>query len=95
MKLKLSPRAKNDLAEIYDYIAQDNAAAAKRVAKRLREQMKYIMRHPKIAPGRDYIIKGLRALPVDSYMIYYLLENSEIKIIRVLHATQDVQNKLP
>ena len=69
-------------------------ATAKRVAKRLRNQMKYILRHPKIAPKRDHLRKGLHILPVDSYIIYYLPEAAEIKIVRVLIAAQDVQDKL-
>jgi plasmid stabilization system protein ParE len=37
MKLKYTPRAKLDLAEIHDYIAQENPQAARRVIQLIRK----------------------------------------------------------
>lgn len=52
MKLRYTPRAKLDIAEIHDYIAQDNPQAAKRVILLIRKAAESLPQILKSA-GRD------------------------------------------
>lgn len=94
MNFNISPQAAMDLEAIYAFIAEDNVAAAKRTIKRIKEQFKYVLKFPTIGPSREYIRKHLRCLPVDNFVLYYLLSKHEITLVRVLRAAQDVEGKL-
>ena len=40
---------------------------------------------------RDHLVPGLRALFFRDYVIYYMINDSEIIIVRVLHGSRDVE----
>ncbi len=46
MKLRYTPRAKLDLAEIHDYIAQENSQAARRVISTIRKAAEALLQSP-------------------------------------------------
>lgn len=48
MKLRYTPRAKLDLAEIHDYIAQENPQAARRVILLIRKAAETLPQKPQI-----------------------------------------------
>ena len=58
MKLRYTPRAKLDLAEIHDYIAQENAQAARRVIQLIRKAAETLPQNSQI--GRVGRIAGTR-----------------------------------
>ena len=57
MKLRYTPRAKLDIAEIHDYIAQENSQAAKRIILLIRKAAESLPQNPQV--GR---IAGTREL---------------------------------
>lgn len=88
MKLRYTPRARSDLAEIHDYIAQENPAAAKRVITLLRETAQTLVSHPMTGPpGR---VAGTRELAVGRFpfVLAYRLTADEIHILSVIHTAR-------
>ena len=91
----LTPRAKQDVNDIWDYIANDNIEAADRVLDALDNAMIKLAKNPGIGHRRDELTdKRHRFLLVYSYLIVYRHETKPLQIIRVLHAARDVQSIL-
>jgi antitoxin ParD1/3/4/toxin ParE1/3/4 len=91
----LTPAARADLTEIFDYIAQDSRDAAHRVLKELRAAMKKLAHMPEMGHyRRDLVSEPLRFWPVYSYLIIYRPEARPIQVVRVLHGARDVRSIL-
>jgi plasmid stabilization system protein ParE len=91
----LTPRAKQDLNEIWDYIADDDIEAADRVLDALEAAIGKLARSPGIGHWReDLTDKRHRFFLVYSYLIIYRHETKPLQIIRVLHAARNVQSIL-
>jgi toxin ParE1/3/4 len=88
MKLRYTPRAKLDLAEIHDYIAQENPPVARRIILRIRSAAKTLLQNSQI--GRIGRIAGTRELTVGSFpfMLAYRIESEEIQILAVVHTAR-------
>ena len=78
MKLRYTPRAKLDLAEIHDYIAQENTQAARRVLQLIRKAADTLLKNSQL--GRTGRIAGTRELTVGRFpfMLAYRIEAEEI-----------------
>ena len=91
----LTPRAQQDVSDIWDYIADDNIDAADRVLEALERAMLKLAKNPGIGHWREELAdKRHRFLLVYSYLIVYRHETKPLQIIRVLHAARDVQSIL-
>lgn len=88
MKLRYTPRAKLDIAEIHDYIVQENPHAAKRVIQLIRKAAETLPQNPHI--GRVGRIAGTYELSVSRYpfMLAYRIEPVEIQILAVVHTAR-------
>ncbi len=88
MKLRYTPRAKSDLEEIHDYIAQENSQAARRVLVIIRKAAEMLLLNPLLGrPGR---ISGTRELSVGRFpfMLAYRVEANEVQILSVIHTAR-------
>ena len=91
----LTPRARQDLNDIWDYIANDNIEAADRVLDALDNAMLKLAKNPGIGHRRDELTdQRHRFLLVYSYLIVYRHETKPLQIVRILHAARDVQSIL-
>lgn len=86
MKLRFTPRATRDLAEIADYLRNRNPAAAPAVRASIRS-LQNLTLFPAI--GRPQKVEGVRKLltPKYRYLIYYAIEDEaeEIVILTIQH----------
>ena len=46
---------------------------------------------PGIGAARDYVRPGLRMITRRKYVVYYVVGDKEIAVIRVLHGSRDVE----
>ena len=89
----LTPSAKRDVNDIWDYIARDNIEAADRVLDDLESAMVKLAKNPGVGHWREELAdKRHRFLLVYSYLIVYRHEAKPLQIVRVLHAARDVQS---
>lgn len=87
----LTRRARDDLLEIWDYIAQDNPDAADRVIADMRGAMQRLADFPGTGHVReDLADETLRVWPVYSYLIIYRPETRPLQIIRVVSGYRDL-----
>jgi toxin ParE1/3/4 len=89
MKIQWSSTAVADLESIREYIANDSPAAARRVAKRIKEAVNRLSNFP--LSGRAGRVPGTRELviPGTSYIAAYTIQGNEVLIAAVLHGHQN------
>lgn len=86
------PLARDDLNEIWEYIAQDNLNAAENLVERIEELCQLLAQHPHLGRRREELAAGLRSFPAGSYIIFYQLITDGIEIVRVLHSSRDIDS---
>lgn len=91
----LTPRAEQDVSDIWDYIAGDSIEAADRVLKALEKGLYRLAKSPGIGHMREELAdRRHRFFLVYSYLIVYRFETKPLQVIRVLHAARDLQSLL-
>jgi addiction module RelE/StbE family toxin len=88
MNVVFSPQAREDLREIFIYIAEDSPAAARLVLTRIKERVKELKDNPHIGrPGR---VPGTRELVITKtpYLAPYHVVDDAIQILRVYHGSR-------
>lgn len=89
MRLEWRPRALADLQALRAYIAREQPAAARRVARRILAAAELLLVYPEL--GRAGRVLGTRELAVahTPYLLIYRHQSDTVTIIRVLHGAQD------
>jgi toxin ParE1/3/4 len=88
MILVWSPSAKQDVAALFEYVAEDNPDAANRILDRIADSVEQLLSHPSMGrPGR---VPGTRELIVarTPYIVPYRVTGREIEILRVYHSAR-------
>ncbi len=93
-KLTFSPKSRQDLLEIGDYIARDSRANARRFVARLIEQCQRIGKTPLGYASREDLAPGLRMAALGRYVIFFRIIDGEIRIERVLHGARNLPTVL-
>jgi len=86
------PLARRDLNEIWEYIAQENLDAAERLVERIEELCALLAERPQLGRRREELAPGLRSFPAGSYFIFYQPIADGIEVVRVLHASRDIDS---
>lgn len=100
-RINYSAEAKQDLRDIYSYIAfellePDTASGqTQRIMDTVLTLNEMPMRHT-LYEDEPWHSLGLRYLPVDNYVIYYLPDKSthSVDIIRIMYSGRDAKNQL-
>lgn len=93
--------ARQDLRDIYEYIAYEllvpeiASGQVDRIMKAARSLEQMPMRY-RLYEEEPWHSQGLRFLPVDNYLIFYLSDetNNVVNIIRVMYGGRDVKKQL-
>ncbi len=87
MKLRFTPRAARDLAEIAEYLLTRNPSAALAVRDAILRSLQNLTLFPAI--GRLQNVEGVRKLvtPKYRYLVYYMIDEGaeEIVILTIQH----------
>lgn len=84
---RVSPRAKQDLDEIWLYIAEDNVEEADKMMDAFHAKFRLLASQPILGKDREDLAPALRFFPVGKYLIFYRAENG-VDIYRVLQGNQ-------
>jgi toxin ParE1/3/4 len=89
MTLRFTPRARNDLRDILEYIAKENPAAADRVRRAFLDAAKLVATRPHLGL-RNAKIPELRSRLVARYpyRIHYRVEDADVWIIHIRHSAR-------
>lgn len=91
-QLRISPRAREDLLEIWSYIAEDSEENADGFIDKIHETMELLAGQPGLGRHRDELAPGIQSFPVGRYIIFYRVLSNAIEIVRVLHGARDIEN---
>ncbi|WP_394753870.1 type II toxin-antitoxin system RelE/ParE family toxin [Crenothrix sp.] len=93
-RLLQRPEAESDLDEIWWHIAQNNPNNADSFLDRIQKQCVVLVDFPNMGTSRDEVTKGLRSHPVGNYLIFYFPLEDGIELVRVFHASRDIDSLL-
>lgn len=88
MKVRYTPRARDDLQAIYFYLDQVSPSGAKSVKQTLERRIRLLGDIPFIAPATDE--PGVYELSIVRYRykVYYRVENDEVRIVHIRHTSR-------
>ena len=90
MVVRRRPLAADDIAEIWDHIADDSLRAADRWIDQLDEQFELLATQPLMGRTRDKLAPGLCSFPFGRYVIFYAPIEGGIDVVRLLHSARDL-----
>jgi len=96
VRLRWTPRAQEDVLDIYETITADSLSAAERIFDKIEESANLLANHPRIGSRRAEIADDARVMVVGNYLIFYrtLPDDEgvvdEVEITRVVHGHQDL-----
>jgi plasmid stabilization system protein ParE len=91
---QLTPRALNDLENIWNFISDDDTAAADRVESAILDACSRLSKHPRLGSKR----KEISPLPVrfwtvtqfPNFIVVYRPETKPLQVVAILHAKRDI-----
>ncbi len=89
----LSPAARLDLFDIWEYIAENDIEAADRVRDEIYEAILRVIMMPTIGHLREDLAddETLRFWPIRHYLIIYRPDSQPLEIVRVLSGRRDLK----
>lgn len=89
LELLASPKAVEDLGDIWEWIANDNPGAADCTLVELHRTFRLLAETPEMGRVRDEVIPGIRSFPKGRHVIFYRVRGETLEIVRVLHGSRD------
>ena len=80
-----SPRAAEDIIELWANIAIDDPAAADRMLDAIEDKLSKLAANPRLGPARPDTAKHFRLSPIRRYIILYRALPDGIEVVRVVH----------
>lgn len=90
-QLGFAPEALRDLRDIAGYIAEDNPDRAMTFVAELEAKAAEAAARPDSFRERRDLSPGLRAIGHGRYIIFFRNLTDEVRIVRVVHGTRDLQ----
>lgn len=95
MRFTLSPRARADLNEIWEYTQTKwGSAQAEVYIRDLNGAFTLLSTQPDIGKSCDEIRPGYFKFPCGSHILFYKKTHSRIAIVRILHQRMDYDSNL-
>ena len=90
-----SLEAREDLLEIWEFIAQDDLDSADRVEREIEQAVTKLAANPQLGHIRsDLTSKWVRFWAVYSYLIIYRPETHPLEVVRILSGYRDITKML-
>jgi len=84
-RITRTPRARQDLIDIWTWIAAANPKAADHLLDVIDEKLRHLAENPRLGPVRPDIAPDVRLFPVRRYLILYRARSDGIEVVRVVH----------
>ncbi len=86
--------ARDDLRQIWLYVAERNLSAADRLIDRFERTLSSLARNPLIGESVPQYRPGLRRFTVGNYVLYYEPIQGGVRLVRVLHGARKIDGLL-
>jgi toxin ParE1/3/4 len=95
LKTLFSPDSRQDLRDIFNYIAEDNLDAAISFVRRLKQRCLDLAPMPNVGRKRDEIRQGYRSVTEGDYVIFYqAMPDGTLEIIGIIHSKRHLAKAL-
>jgi len=94
-RVRLTPRARDDLDEIWLYVAGDNIGAANRLIDAISARSNSLAGFPDLGPATPDIAPDARMLTIDNDIVLYRHDGADIEIVRVTHGARRLKALWP
>lgn len=85
-------QAIRDVKDLWSYIASaGNVNRADALLDKIEQKIEILSEHPTMGRVRDELMAGLRSLPVEGYLIFYIPQEDGIELVRVLYGGRDLE----
>ena len=87
MRIRYTPRARDDLDSIFSYLSQHSPPSAISVERLITQMINGLADFPEIGPATDF---GARVLLVGRfpYRVFYRIREREIQILHIRHTSR-------
>jgi toxin ParE1/3/4 len=93
--LILSPRARRDLDEVWDYSRNRwGEVRAEAYVRQLARDMRKVADNPRLGRTTEQVRSGYRRFGSGSHVLFYRVTDIGITVIRILHERMDVTRHL-
>jgi toxin ParE1/3/4 len=89
-QVRYTRRAREDLLDIWVYIASQNPGIADKVYDRIEETCQLLRDHPQLGPARPEIVKAARVLVIERWLVLYQLAENHVQVVRIVDAARDL-----
>ena len=91
----VTPEAESDLADIWIYTCTEwGADQADKYLDQLERGINQLIDNPGLGVDCSYVLPGYRRLHQEHHLVFYLVEESCLLIVRVLHEDMDASRRL-
>ena len=93
----ITPSAQKDLIEIKSYFRNVLKTASNTFFEKFLEQVKTLKENPfiyKVHPDSLLKLIGYRVIPIDNYLMFYIVKGNTVQIHRVLYAKRNYMQLL-
>ena len=90
--LIISPTARQDLTDIFDYIARDKLVAAANWVEKIEQKCALMATTPEFGEKRPEYGKEIRSSVVGRYVIFFRPFRDGIEVVRVIPGDRDIRS---
>jgi toxin ParE1/3/4 len=89
-QVRFTRRARQDLLDIWLYIAPQNPVAADRIFDRIEASCQLLRDYPELGPARSEIADNARALVIERWLALYRLIEGGVQVVRIVDGSRDL-----
>jgi toxin ParE1/3/4 len=89
-KVRYTRRAREDLLEIWEWIASENPTAADRVYDLIEARCHSLRDHPQLGRERPEIGEGARSLVIERWVAFYRVVENGVQVVRIVDGARDL-----
>lgn len=91
--LRFTPRAREDLLDIWTYIAEHaGVAPADRIYDLIENACTLLQEHPRMGRARGEIAHDARSIIIERWVALYRVVESEVQIVRIVDGVRDLEH---
>ena len=93
--IRYLPLAEQDLISIYDYISKDSQKRGLNFIDLIDKKISLLENNPHLGhQSKNYrlIKSGYRVLIIKSYAVFYIINEKEIEIHRIIHSSRSLED---
>jgi len=92
----LSEEADRDISDIFDFSAQTfGYVQAAEYMLSLEACLLRLVDNPALGRERNEIRAGLRSVALASHVVFYRVDDTSVRVVRVLHGSRDLPRQFP